>query len=386
MAGQGPAEEGAGGDRGSTHERMNHLELELTDLRATVARLQLLEPEVAELRGLVSSLLAAKHPAKADSIRVSKGESSPAKIGVAKVRTAMNKLRMERQRSDSPDPGHRQQNLTGRNRFARPTFETGAGADANQLAKGARAIDEKWARAKSKIPIIGRLAASTRQRRARAQVSDVGTPALLREESKQSPRVGGDSDGAPPEGAMATMGLQTLEDAHDSAGRQAQAESTPRIGPRQSHQTGADVGNLEGRDGASQSIGPRPSTLDDSPSIMGEGKTATNDGHIQGTDSGSRSGSRSDLTLMHVASALQAVKVFKAATKDEIQGKNASRWESSELWVQHTQNAYGAFAHVAMQSGLVRSLHMCGPMLFISIMIQAVGSIRTRALPQNVRA
>ena len=122
---------------------------------------------------------------------------------------------------------------------------------------------------------------------------------------------------------------------------------------------------------------------------MGEGKSAlfpspmmTNDGHIQGTNSGSRS----DYTLMHVASALQAVKVFKAATKDEIQGKNASRWESSELWVQHTQNAYGAFAHVAMQSGLVRSLHMCGPMLFISIMIQAVGSICTRALPQNVRA
>lgn len=97
----------------------------------------------------------------------------------------------------------------------------------------------------------------------------------------------------------------------------------------------------------------------------------TNDGHIQGTNSGSRS----DYTLMHVASALQAVKVFKAATKDEIQGKNASRWESSELWVQHTQNAYGAFAHVAMQSGLVRSLHMCGPMLFISIMIQAVFSM-----------
>ena len=32
MAGQGPAEEGAGGDPGSTHERMNHLELELADL------------------------------------------------------------------------------------------------------------------------------------------------------------------------------------------------------------------------------------------------------------------------------------------------------------------------------------------------------------------
>ena len=380
MAGQGPAEEGAGGDPGSTHERMNHLELELADLRATVARLQLLEPEIAELRGLVSSLLAAKHPAQADSIRVSQEGRSPATIGVAKVRTAMNKLRLQRLSSDSPDPGHRQQNLTGRDRFARPTFETGAGADANQLAKGARAVDEKWARAKTKIPIIGRLAASARQRRARAQVSDVGSPALLREESKQSHHVDGGSDGAPPEGAMATTGLQTLEDARDSAGRQ--AESNPRIEPGQIHQTAADVGNLEGRDGGSQSIEPGPSTLDDSPSIMGEGKSATNDGHIQGTDSGSRS----DHTLMHVASALKAVKVFKAATKDEIQGKNASRWESSELWVQHTQNAYGAFAHVAMQSGLVRSLHMCGPMLFISIMIQAVGSICTRALPQNVRA
>ena len=41
-----------------------------------------------------------------------------------------------------------------------------------------------------------------------------------------------------------------------------------------------------------------------------------------------------------------------------------------QVWVQHTQNAYGAFAHVAMQSGLLRAIEMCGPMLAASIIIQ----------------
>jgi len=52
--------------------------------------------------------------------------------------------------------------------------------------------------------------------------------------------------------------------------------------------------------------------------------------------------------------------------------KKQSVWQEDDSWVKHTQNAYGAFAHVAMQSGIYRAMQMCGPMLMASIMIQTV--------------
>lgn len=58
--------------------------------------------------------------------------------------------------------------------------------------------------------------------------------------------------------------------------------------------------------------------------------------------------------------------------KKEEMKKKKSMWKEDDAWVQHTQNAYGAFAHVAMQSGILKAVQMCGPMLMASILIQTV--------------
>ena len=45
-------------------------------------------------------------------------------------------------------------------------------------------------------------------------------------------------------------------------------------------------------------------------------------------------------------------------------------------WVSVSQNAYGAFIHVALQSGLLRACSMCLPMVGVSVFVQLVFSIQ----------
>ena len=48
----------------------------------------------------------------------------------------------------------------------------------------------------------------------------------------------------------------------------------------------------------------------------------------------------------------------------------------SVSWVTVSQNAYGAFLHVGLQTGYVRAVFLCGTMLIVSICIQIVFSVQ----------
>jgi len=63
---------------------------------------------------------------------------------------------------------------------------------------------------------------------------------------------------------------------------------------------------------------------------------------------------------------------------DENEHTDSEEDESNPLisWVTVSQNAYGAFLHVGLQSGYVRAVFLCGTMLIVSICIQIVFSIQ----------
>lgn len=57
--------------------------------------------------------------------------------------------------------------------------------------------------------------------------------------------------------------------------------------------------------------------------------------------------------------------------KDEL---DDGGWDSNQVWLQNNRNAYGAFVHVALQSGLPRAMSLSGFMLVTSMFVQVTFS------------
>ena len=195
-----------------------------------------------------------------------------------------------------------------------------------------------WDTARKKIAVLGRVAASVRTTRLRAHAS---TSAFTESPGSPKPGTGGASSPSAPADVFPQGGVELArnedegpmadEDPPEISDGHREAVLAVARGECSQSQGGGIVNNLQGPEGNVTDKAFAKSLL--------FRRTASEDGDL--------------------------VSKSKITANDEA---------SAERWIQHTQNAYGAFAHVSMQSGLLRAIQMCGPMLMVSVVIQAVFS------------
>ena len=388
---------------------------ELDQLKADVADLQSLRADVDSLKAMFESQHAA----------VPQGPFRHAGPKKLTMRAAAFSARLQLSSGFS----------NSATRFGTPTSRAGEGPEQEPEP------EIKWNKAKAKISVIGRLAASTRMKRLRTQVHhsisvdgadadsalNAGRAAaaervsivdiaqdenLLQSHQTPSP-VGGESmsaaqqgpenlhvEGNPGncEGGASRVGRESsglrmiVKDDHDD---DAQEHRKARNSPT-SEWYPPPAGVLNERSGCSLQppylpppLPPLPplhthhnragnstntitkvhrnsanaSTLKNRSGALVPGMSTTETGEGDSTDEG-------DGMDAEDGSAAMMSSVMTISLRDL--KKKQSVWREDDSWVQHTQNAYGAFAHVAMQSGIMRAIKMCGPMLIASIMIQSV--------------
>ena len=402
--------------------------VELDRLRADVADLQSLRADVERLKTTIASHHVAEPPGPSDlhslcadvehlkatiaSLHVAEppGPSKPAGPKKLTLRGAATKIQIGRDFSS-------QRRSSAATRL--PTSSVG------ELAQGAEDYG-RWNMAKSKIPVIGRLTSSARMKRQRTQVHhsvmvdrdasadaasalDAGgaaavervsvvnvtqtehlvqshhTPSPVGKASMSAAQTGPGGlhvKGNPTkyEGSASRVGKESsglrMIDEDDSAqedrnarapaahsmseqsGRSSQPPFLPPIS-HEHHRAGSSTNSI-GRVHRNSLHSRPPAPLLNQPGApMSELSTPNpEEGDLTDVEDGRDEGEEKGGPAMTVERPS-----FK---------KKQSMWQEDDSWVKHTQNAYGAFAHVAMQSGILKAMEMCGPMLLASITIQTV--------------
>jgi len=392
------------------------LRAELDQLRADVADLQSLRADVDSLKTMIASL----HEARQQDLSRPTG---PKKLT---IRGAATKIQIG---AILQAPSQRN---SAAMRFA-PSLPTASAGEGLEEAAG---HPNKWNRAKAKIPVIGRLALSARMKRLRTQVHhsvavdgadpvsalDAGRAAAAERVSIVD--IGQDENLVQSDHTSSPVGKASMSAAQPDPGR-LHVEGNPahceggdsQVGKESSglhmideddHDANAQEDRKARNTPSSEVYPPPPGLLSErsghafQPPFLPPAHThhkpgSTNQmGRVHRNSHRPRSPSVASSMLEKQAgthiSELATPNSEEDDSMDEEDGaddgerrrgsvlvvdrknlkKKQSVWQEDDSWVKHTQNAYGAFAHVAMQSGILRAMQMCGPMLMASIMIQTV--------------